>query len=228
MSMIMQIARGSVDRLEQFAEQDEDAPSVGDAFGAELQRRQRLYQRLTPEGRAQLEAIIYANPQLRAVAPQLVARLRGAAGLRVVDADGDAAEPDTDAAPSPETIDLHKSWHVFHYLFTGESAGGVAPANFLFGGGREVGEDRGYGPGHLLDVAETAAVARFLAPLSVDELQQRIDAPRMAQMGIYCAEGGDESTAEELADDVEHYFPLLQAHVQAAADAGQALFVWLT
>ena len=228
MSMIMQIARGSAADLERFAEQGEDAGAMPAAVAATVMRRQRMYQRLAPESRARLEEIIRADPRMRAVAPQLIARLRGeAVGLRLVDNSAGDDEPATAVAEQPAILDLHKSWHIFHYLFTGQASGGSAPANFLFGGGRAIGEDQGYGPGHLFDVGETAAIARFLAPLSAEELMQRIDAPRMAALGIYCAEGGDD-TAEEIAGDIEHYFPMLQAHVQAAADAGQALFVWLT
>src|SRR5262245_33464161 len=39
------------------------------------------------------------------------------------------------AAEDPgRLLDLHKSWHVLHFLFTGEADGGTPPADALLGG----------------------------------------------------------------------------------------------
>jgi len=123
-------------------------------------------------------------------------------------------------------LDLHKSWHVLHYLFTGEIEGGSPPANSLLGG-RELGEDMGFGPPRLHEPAATAAFAQFLAPLTVAELQRRIDIRRMSALGIYCCDD-DEGSAEELNDDLQHYFPLLQNFVADAAKNGNGMLVWLS
>lgn len=124
-------------------------------------------------------------------------------------------------------LDLHKSWHVLHFLFTGEADGGTPPANALMGG-RELGEDMGYGPPRLHEIAGTAAFARFLAPLTVAELQARIDIRRMNSLGIYGCEDADEGSAGEISDDVAHYFPLLQSFVADAAKNGNGLLMWLS
>jgi hypothetical protein len=124
-------------------------------------------------------------------------------------------------------LDLHKSWHVLHYLFTGQADGGTPPADALLGG-RALGEDMGYGPPRLHEPAATAAFARFLAPLTVAELQGRIDLRRMSALGIYCCEDDDEGSAEELNDDVAHYFPQLQGFVAEAAKNGNGLLMWLS
>jgi hypothetical protein len=135
-----------------------------------------------------------------------------------------AASRDVDRA---RLLDLHKSWHALHYLFTGEVEGGSPPANALLGG-REFGEDMGYGPPRLHEPAATAAFARFLAPLTVAELQRRVDMGRMSALGIYCCEDDDEGSASELSDDIAHYFPLLQNFVADAAKNGDGLLVWLS
>lgn len=233
MSMIMRVARGSAGDLERLAEDGDDdgAPPV---FASLLDSQRAAFANLSPERRAQLEAVLRGSPQIGAFAPRLIERLRSEPTTIPASAaaNGGAAagrrEPAA-SAPRPETIDLHKSWHVLHFLFSGQAGeGGTPPSNYLMEGGREVGEDMGYGPGHLLDPAETAAFARFLAGLTVETLQQRIDAPRMASLGIYCANDGSAATARELADDVDNYFPALQSHLQAAAQAGQATLVWLS
>ncbi len=141
--------------------------------------------------------------------------------------------PANDAAPGPEVVDLHKSWHVLHYLFTGSAWEGPAPANTLLAGGREVGEDLGYGPARVVDAAATAAFARYLDTLSVAKLKARIDMKRMAELEIYCAANDDDDEGDvrasrgEIADDVEHYFPLLQQSVAAAAARKEALAIWM-
>lgn len=130
-----------------------------------------------------------------------------------------------EAEPS-RVLDLHKSWHVLHYLFTGQADGGTPPADALMGG-REFGADMGYGPPRVHEPAATTAFARFLAPLTVAELQRRIDLARMGDLGIYCCEDGDAGSADEINDDVAHYFPLLQDFVAGAAKDSNGLLVWL-
>jgi hypothetical protein len=231
MSMIMRVARGSTRDLERLAEGGDG--SVPPAFLAMLDRQQAIFAKLTTEGRVQLEAALQGNPRLGALAPQLIERLRS--GPTTTSPGGQAnggtaagpRPPDTPAPP--ETIDLHKSWHVLHFLFTGQAGGGgTPPSSFLMEGGREVGEDMGYGPGRLLDPADTEEFARFTGSLTIETLTAQIDAPRMAALGIYCANDGSNATARELADDVALYFPLLQAHIEAAAQAGQSTLVWLS
>jgi hypothetical protein len=173
-----------------------------------------------------------ALPQLRAAAasPQ-----RAGDAKRRAAPNHDSADPFADAistisaasdADRSRILDLHKSWHVLHYLFTGAAEGGTPPADALLAG-RACGEDLGYGAPRLHEPAATAAFARFLAPLTVAELQRRIDLARMRALGIYCCEEGVESAAA-LGDDVDHYFPLLQEFVTAAAKTGNGMLVWLS
>jgi Domain of unknown function (DUF1877) len=145
----------------------------------------------------------------------------GAGGARAA-----PPQPAGPAAGAPPVVDLHKSWHMFHFVFTGLAAGGTPPANLLLEGGEEIGEDLGYGPARLLDPAATAALAGFVAPLTVDDLKRRLDGPRMAALGIYPAFDATDA-AQEYGDDVEHYFPLLRDHLAAAAAAREAALVWL-
>ena len=174
-----------------------------------------------------------AAGELALALPQLLpSRPRAGDAKRRAAPSHDAADPFADAvstisaasdADRGRILDLHKSWHVLHYLFTGAAEGGTSPADALLAG-RACGEDMGYGAPRLHEPAAIAAFARFLAPLTVAELQQRIDIARMRDLGIYC--GADD--AAELGDDVEHYFPLLQEFVTAAAKTGNGMLVWLS
>jgi hypothetical protein len=126
-----------------------------------------------------------------------------------------------------EILDLHKSWHVLHYLFTGTAWEGTAPANTLLIGGKEVGEDLGYGPARVIDPATTQSFARFLDGLSPGKLKSRLDMQKMSQLEIYCAEEDDEASKSELGDDVDHYFPMLKDYVASAAKQGGGLAIWM-
>ena len=115
---------------------------------------------------------------------------------------------------------LDKSWHVLHYLFTGSAWDGAMPAGALLTGGREVGEDLGYGPARVLTAQETKAFAQFLASQSETALVKKIDVPTMEQLEIYAAD-------DDSGEDVEHYFPQLKSYVADAATKGNGLVIWM-
>jgi uncharacterized protein DUF1877 len=151
----------------------------------------------------------------------------GRGGAGAVPPHGSPQPPAGPAPAGPPVVDLHKSWHMFHFLFTGRAQGGTPPASLLMEGGEEIGDDLGYGPARLLDPTATAALAGFVAPLTVEELKRRLDGERMAALSIYPAFDATDA-AEEYGEDVEHYFPLLRDHLTAAAAAGEATLVWLS
>jgi hypothetical protein len=148
-------------------------------------------------------------------------KMRAAAG------GNDDATP-ADKGGGPEILDLHKSWHTLHYLFTGTAWEGAAPANTLLLGGKEVGEDLGYGPARVLDAQATADFANFLKALSPRDLKKRIDMKKMAALDIYCAEEEDEASKSELMDDVDAYFPMLKDYVATAASRGSGMAIWMS
>lgn len=118
-------------------------------------------------------------------------------------------------------LDLDKSWHMLHFLFTGRAWDGPMPAAALLTGGREVGEDLGYGPARALSAKETQAFAQFLASQSEKSLAAKINVPHMQSMEIYSVD--DDST-----EDLNHYFPQLKSYVADAAAKGQGLLIWMS
>lgn len=130
------------------------------------------------------------------------------------------------AAGGEPPLDLHKSWHVLHFLFTGTAWEGTAPANTLLAGGREIGEDLGYGPARVIGPAETSAFDRYLSSLSLGELERRLDPGAMARLEIYCADADDGDVAD-LVDDIEHHFPRLRNYVASAAARGHGMTIWM-
>jgi hypothetical protein len=120
-----------------------------------------------------------------------------------------------------DALDLDKSWHMLHYLFTGSAWDGAMPAGALLSGGREVGEDLGYGPARALSAKETQAFAQFLSAQSETALAKKLNVPKMQSMEIY-------SVDEDSGEDLNHYFPQLKSYVADAAAKGQGLLIWMS
>lgn len=154
---------------------------------------------------------------------QKIVQARLAAVREKLEAQGGAA------APSPQTqgleppLDLHKSWHLLHFVFSGRVDDAPAPEGELMGG-EAMGQDLGYGPPHLHDVAATAAFAKFLAAQDIGALKRRIDLAKMEDIYVY----GGLDDEEEIEDDLKHFFPLLRDYVVAVADKGYGLLIWLS
>lgn len=122
---------------------------------------------------------------------------------------------------TPDALDLDKSWHLLHYVFTGSAWDGPMPAAALLSGGREVGEDLGYGPARVLSPKETKEFAQFLGMQTEAQLAKKINVPAMQRLEIYAADA--DST-----EDLDHYFPQLKSYVADAAAKGQGLVIWMS
>ncbi|MEI2776370.1 MAG: DUF1877 family protein [Tetrasphaera sp.] len=97
--------------------------------------------------------------------------------------DGFAAllESDDDA-PS---VDLDKAWHGIHWLLTGsaEPTGDVL-SDAIFGG-RQVGDDLGYGPARVLTVDRVAAVAAAMARIDPATFGDDLDPSAAEDAEVY-------------------------------------------
>jgi len=130
--------------------------------------------------------------------------------------------------PLAPALSLEKSWHVLHYLFTGHADASDAPGDTLLTG-EEIGDDIGYGPCRLHDVAETAAFARFLETQDLARLKARVNYREMSQMQIYAVpmgRGSDGEYENELREEVGVYFPRLRDYVAATAKRQNGLLLW--
>lgn len=138
-----------------------------------------------------------------------------------------AASARKGAVGAGPVLHLDKSWHILHWLYTGQAWGGPMPAATLLDGGKEVGDDLGYGPARVISVADTAAFATFLADQSVAALQARIDARAMMSNNVYCVDSDGLAARTEISGDVAHYAPLLARHVEAAASKQHGMLIWM-
>jgi hypothetical protein len=127
-------------------------------------------------------------------------------------------------------LDLQKSWHILHYVFTGHAHDGAAPGAELLSG-EPVGSDVGYGPPRLLDVGHTAQFAAFLAAQDIAHLEQRVNLAEMRRLMIYDLPMGAGSRADFLADvrrEVAAYYPALRDYLRGAATRRDGLLIWLS
>jgi Domain of unknown function (DUF1877) len=121
---------------------------------------------------------------------------------------------------SEDSLNLEKSWHVLHYLLTGEPEGARPPLGNAILGGKEIGEERDYGRARFLTPGQVAEVASAIAHVSKDDLSRRFDLQRMKAVRIYAAtDPGDLELAQM-------YFDRLSRYYQAAANQ-DAMLLWI-
>ena len=132
--------------------------------------------------------------------------------------------------PLQKPLDLHKSWHMLHYLFTGHVDASDAPGNALLTGA-PLGEDVGYGPARIHDESRTQEFGQFLATVDLARLQASVNFQEMTRIRVYAMPMGPGSDAEyenELRAEVAQYFPLLRNYVGEMAAKKCGLLIWVS
>ena len=161
-----------------------------------------------------------------AVSPEQIKALRAKPSLATDVAMAAMGEGDVSQfGPLQEALDLQKSWHMLHYLFTGSIDDTRSPGAGLLSG-EELGEDIGYGPVRLHGEKSTAEFARFLGSLDIEGLLARMNIAEMANAGVYSMPDGDEE--DGIRDEVGYYFPQLRDYVVQAAQKQGGLLTWLS
>jgi hypothetical protein len=132
--------------------------------------------------------------------------------------------------PFEPALNLAKSWHMLHYLFTGHIDDSSAPGNALLTG-EPIGEDVGYGPARLHNETATREFGRFLETVDVARLQARVNLGEMKRLRVYAMPSGPGPEAEyerELRAEVTHYFPLLRDYVARMSEKHHGLLTWVS
>jgi hypothetical protein len=174
--------------------------------------------RMPPERRAALEA------QMRASLDAMPEMRRRQA--QIAEARTQLAE----LGPLERALDLQKSWHMLHYLFTGHVDGSDAPGGALMTG-EPIGEDMGYGPARLQDEKTTRDFNGYLGTLDLPQLQARVDLSEMNRIGVYAMPMGPGSDAQyeaELRAEIARYFPLLRDYVSAMTEKRNGVLIWVS
>jgi hypothetical protein len=170
------------------------------------------------------------------VSPVQIAALRAnpdlASYLAIHADEGQMGRPAAMAALGPlETpLDLHKSWHLLHYLFAGD-VGPTGAVESALMNGEELGEDLGYGPPRLHDAAATAAFGAFLKQLTSEKLKARLNLEDMQRAGVYAIPMGprvSKRDEDDLREEIGAYFEPLREYVLRMTAKNNGLLTWLS
>jgi len=139
----------------------------------------------------------------------------------------DQLYPDDGSDSDPEkSLDLDKSWHLIHFLFTGLAWGGEGPiASAVLGGDELVGTDAGYGPFRYLDPAEVRATSDASARLDAATMWQRFDADRVNAAEIYPSPWTGGHPEPEY---ITQNYDALRDFYSAAASAGDGMLLFIS
>jgi hypothetical protein len=165
---------------------------------------------------------------LRRLGDRDLARLLAEPELILDYLDSDGEEANGSFGPHAD-IDVDKAWHGIHFLLTGSAWEGEFPLSFLVRGGAEVGdEDVGYGPARGFDSAQVRAIAKALAPIDGEALGDRFDPAAMTRAEIYPEIWDRDSEEDDIVEYLVDSYETLRDFVTAAAEAGEALLVWVS
>jgi hypothetical protein len=118
-------------------------------------------------------------------------------------------------------LDIDKAWHGIHFLLTGSAGPTRDIRSLVIFGGKEIGEDVGYGPARLLTPAQVKEVVRALKEESVEKLASRYDPKKMEKLEIYPQIWV--SDGKEAFDYLAEYYRKLVAFYEKAAASGSAM-----
>lgn len=132
-----------------------------------------------------------------------------------------AAAEDAPDGTSDVFLDVDKSWHMIHFLLTGDALfESDSPYGDVVMGGEPLGDDQGYGPARVLTPERVKAAAAVLADLPGAELWSRFDAGEAQTEAIY-PDIWDEG--DEARDYVLGYYEDLRRLYAKAAEAGDGM-----
>jgi hypothetical protein len=165
--------------------------------------------------------------------PPVVRRVRpgGVLGLilrflpiRIEEVDPSAPLP---PPPGDDVLDLEKSWHGLHFLFTGTARETELPTGFLISGGLDLEAEDDDSVPRLLNADQVREIDLFLQSLSRDELAHRYDGRRMTELEVYPDVIWMRDTDREHPglDHLLDAFDDLRAFIAAARERGEAVVV---
>jgi hypothetical protein len=125
-------------------------------------------------------------------------------------------------------LDIDKSWAAIHFLLTGDALGdqGKPPLSYAVLGGTWLSDvDVGYGPSRYLVPGEVQEVADALHAITEAEFRKRFDMAAIAKAPIYPPGVLDDE--EEVLGYLVLWYVALQAFMRDAAQAGDAMLLWI-
>ena len=135
--------------------------------------------------------------------------------------------PKATAKKKRPTLAIEKSWHAIHFVLNGDPWKG---SGLLFNavlGGKEVGEDMGYGRPRYLDPFVVVQTSTTLDRMTDDEFKKKVRSADFSGKDIYVYSdhlSGNHLSGEDFAELVD-YFGQIRAFFHAVADKGNGILL---
>ena len=130
-----------------------------------------------------------------------------------------------DGGGDRQTLEIEKSWQGIHFVLNGDPWDGSGPLHNAVLGGKEIGEDLGYGPARLLTPDEVTETARALEAISVQEFQKRTESSDFSSADIYVYSAEDPS---EISSELTEYFTEVRSFFNDAAKRHDGMLLYLS
>jgi hypothetical protein len=190
---------------------------------AEIERNPAATRTLTGKASAKkkMPAIMAALPEAQRVGLELATRGgdREAARQKILEVLANAGVSMPMMGKQRDgSLRLEKSWHVLHCVLSGSAGPGKSPLSQALLGGREVGNDVGYGPARVPAPLAVQEIATALASVDIKPRAASYDVDQAKSRKIYCAEHDE---AEESSTGQ------IKAYYDEAAKSGEAMLLWI-
>jgi len=174
----------------------------------------------------ELKSIAQDNPQLESMIQQL--------GMLVQNSGDELAPGIAEALKKAgfssddlcEMLSIEKAWHGVHFLLSGHQDTDVTLLGQTVLGGREIGDDLGYGAARFLEPLEVQEISAALARVSTEEMRAKFDPETMKSQMIY--PGGWDEDKEGNCDWLLDAFVQVKDYYRLAAGKGFAMLLYLT
>lgn len=115
--------------------------------------------------------------------------------------------------------EIDKAWHGIHFVLTGSAEPVDGPVGDVVLGGREVGDDMGYGPARVLSPDQVKRASQVLRAIDEGAFSRRYNAEALRAADVYPAIWD----AEALDYLLEYYRGVREIFEEAASDGGGML-----
>ena len=129
-----------------------------------------------------------------------------------------------DSSDVGEILDIEKAWHGLHFLLTGTQWQPTDPPGNVVMGGKEIGDDLGYGPARFLNPNETSAAAMALEQVSEQELEASFNAEAFKAADIYAGHWDDPEELQWIMDA----FRRVKSYFSEAARLSHGMLMFVT
>jgi hypothetical protein len=122
--------------------------------------------------------------------------------------------------------EIEKSWQAIHFVLNGDPWRGSGPLNNVVMGGKEVGDDLGYGPARILSADGVKQTAGALGGLTAGQFAQKGAACGFASAEIYVYSDED-PTDQDIVEELTDYFEELKVFFREAAQRGDGMLLYI-